>query len=106
MAIKDLYGSLPGLFKKYKIPLIILAVGIVLLIVPGAFESSTNGKEYNQLPEEAQQDMCCEIEEILSKVSGVGNVRVMLSVAAGETNIYQIDEKITENSDFLQASQR
>ena len=99
MGIKSIQTNISKLILKYKYPLIILAVGIVLLTVPSLFEKQGSGKEYSQTVEVVKPDICREIEEILSTVSGVGNVRVMLSIAAGERNIYQTDDRVTQNAD-------
>ncbi len=99
MAIKSVISVITGFLRKYKYPLIALTAGIVLLIMPNLFETKETGKEYSQMPDSVQQDIYSEIEEILSTVEGVGKVRVMVSVAAGETNIYQTDDRITQNED-------
>ena len=99
MAIKNMRKSIEALIRKYKYPLIVLSVGVLLLILPGLFESHESGKEYIQITETAQKDLCSDIEALLAKVSGVGKVRVLLSVAASETSIYQTDERITQSTD-------
>ncbi len=76
--------------KKYRWPLLILILGVVLLILP---TGSREEKEV-ETPQQTQTepDIQTQLEIILSQIQGVGKVKVMLTVAAGEQYVYQYDE--------------
>ena len=87
-----------ALFNKYRYPLVILLVGLVLLTLPGRKEEPeqiTGQSSSIQRPDTTQT-----LTQILEQIKGVGKVKVMLTVAEGERTIYQFDEDRTtgENS--------
>lgn len=71
--------------------ILILVIGVILLLMP------TNAAQQNQPAEETQpqMDLQQELEDILSCIQGVGQVQVLLTVAAGERFVYQMDENGT-----------
>ncbi|MBQ7778734.1 MAG: hypothetical protein IJ396_07470 [Oscillibacter sp.] len=75
------------LWEKYKIIGIVMAMGVVLLLWPsGADRSETGGT--NPLP--AEDGLQREMEEILSVMEGVGQVRVLLTTErSGEEQLAQ-----------------
>ena len=74
--------------KKYRYVLIVLLAGIVLMLLP-AREEEPAAQPVPSQPETALQES---LTEILSMVSGAGEVRVLLTEAAGEETVYQQDE--------------
>lgn len=76
---------------------LILGVGIVLMLMP-------SGKENTGEPADVVQespDLQSELAEILGAMDGVGQVKVLLTVAAGEQVIYQLDESSTSTDTVL-----
>ncbi len=76
--------------KKYKYVLLILAVGIVLMLIPGRNKEAPTSQ-----PEPSTSvfaDERSSLEKILSRIDGAGKVELLLTYAAGETTIYQVDE--------------
>lgn len=99
MGIKKYLTIATDYIKKYKIPMIILLFGILLLTIPNMIENDESRKEYTENTSESTcSSVCQEIEKILSCVDGVGKTRVMLTVEAGEKNVYQTDNR-TSNAD-------
>ena len=89
--------------KKYKFVAIILMVGIVLMALPtGRKEESST--VYEQ--EKTQQTLSINdaLAEILCKIEGAGNVKVLLTVASGTETIYQTDDRVSvsENNSTTQ----
>ena len=83
-----------GVLGKWKLPLLFLALGVVLLLIPTGKKQETPAQEQ----EEAEQDfdldaMQRRLESILSQIDGAGRVSVMLTLASGEEAVYQQDEK-------------
>jgi stage III sporulation protein AG len=79
-----------ALASKYRYVLIVIAVGLVLMLLPG-----TSGKESEPTQQilETAPDIETELARILSKINGVGKVEVMLTMAHGQETCYQIDQR-------------
>lgn len=77
------------LLKKYRYALLVLAVGLVLMMLP----SGSGAKEPVQQALSTQEPELEErLSEILSQIEGAGKVSVLLTPAAGEETLYQINE--------------
>ena len=74
--------------KKARLPLILFAIGILLLILPMAFNSEKDAAlsqsldEYKEILEEELSDLC-------SDVDGVGKCRVFVTLERGEQSVYK-----------------
>ena len=82
-------GNLIRRIKPYRYVLIILLLGIALMCLPDAKETVPSEPEPTNPPEAS---MTVRLEQILSQVAGVGKVSVLLTEAAGEEVIYQMDD--------------
>ena len=82
--------NIPDWFRKYRYPIIILLVGILLLASPGR----KSNEQATQTPTSIiqQPDTAQRLAEILGQMDGVGKVRVMLTVAEGEKTLYHSDQ--------------
>ena len=90
--------ALPKLISKYRYPIVILIIGLVLLLLPG--RKGETESPINQTVVQQQPDLTQQLTQTLSQISGVGRVKVMLTIAEGEKTIYQYDEDLSkgENS--------
>ena len=75
--------------ERFKYPLVILSIGIVLLCLP------TTEREH-PTPQQAEepvieQDLEYQLEEILSRIEGVGQTKVLLTLETGPQTLYQED---------------
>lgn len=73
--------------KKYRLIIIVLLAGILLLVFPDGEK-----KKEESMPVSTEESLQDSLEEILSQISGAGKVSVLLTQAAGKETIYQIDE--------------
>lgn len=89
MDVKTMAGRLPMWLKKYRYPLLVLALGLALMALPTG-RSETKAIEQPEASQ-AAADMAGRLTDILGKIEGVGRVQVLLSVSAGEQVIYQTD---------------
>lgn len=96
MDIKSALRKVTDLAKKYRFPLLILALGLLLMSYTG---KDTGAEEKPITEPNIQVDLNQELTEILSQIHGVGKVRVMLTVAVGQTTIYQYDTQSSGTSD-------
>ena len=73
--------------KKYKFMILVLLAGMVLMMWPDA-------EEPKQTPAPAIREISLQdsLESILEKISGAGQVSVLLTQSAGEETVYQTDE--------------
>ena len=77
---------------------LIAAIGIILMLFPGTKDK----KDSVTVPETAAYVQLSDEEklrEILSYISGAGDVAVMLTQAQGQMTIYQTDYTISDSSD-------
>ena len=73
--------------KKYKFMILVLLAGMVLMMCPEA-------EETKETPAPAAKEISLQesLESILEKISGAGEISVLLTQSAGEETIYQTDE--------------
>lgn len=75
--------------KKYRLMLLMVAVGILLLTVPGEKQSDAAPSVLSETSSEPSlEDRLC---EILSRMDGAGKTAVLLTEAKGEQLLYQTD---------------
>ena len=87
---KELIGKL----KQYKYAGLILGIGLLLMLIPVSSEKQSNDTETPTVPSE--QSVEARLENILSRVKGAGDVKVLLTRSAGEEFVYQTN---TDQSD-------
>lgn len=87
---------LTGILEKYKYPLAVVLVGVVLLLLPG------QDAEIQKQPEESipqQESLEQQLEAALSRIEGAGSVEVVLTRQTGEETFYQTDTEENKNAD-------
>lgn len=98
-------GKLPDILERYKYPILIVLLGVVLMLWPSRDKQTEpesapepvqtelavpdNGQEYCRRTEQA-------LESALSQIHGAGRVRVMLTLKSGPAASYQMDKIRTE----------
>ncbi len=93
MDIKAIKDKLLDLIKKYKYPVVIFVIGILLMTIPTKQVNSQN-QPSEPVVSQGKMDVAQELEQILTQIRGVGKVSVMLTQAAGESYLYQYDEDV------------
>ncbi len=99
MDIGKLGGKLTQGIKKYRYPLLVLLVGILLMILPGQKKEKTSVQEPVQQTQAPQTDMVQELENILGQIKGVGKVQVLLTQSAGERYEFQQDRNQSDTGE-------
>ena len=93
--LSQLRGQAAQLLRKYRIPLLVFLLGVVLALVPGR----TKKAEAQQLTTETADtvfDLSAvqkQMEARLSAIDGAGRVRPMLTLSSGERVVYQTDSR-------------
>ena len=93
--------KIAGLLKKYKYPIILLCIGMILMGLPSfSGEKEPAAGETAAVPTSPEPGVQEELEQILKNIYGAGDVKVMLTISQGEKTLYQTDvvSGITENS--------
>ena len=83
--------------KKYRLAIIVLLAGILLLVFPNGEKQEEKSMPVST-EESLQESLQDSLEEILSQISGAGKVSVLLTQAAGKETIYQIDENTSSEN--------
>lgn len=100
MDLMSKMNKLKGWFIRNKAVLMILAVGIVLMVIPiGKKDDAIAEEKSFQVPEETYGITAAELEGVLSRIRGAGDVEVLLTCASGEKKIYQFDEQTVTSED-------
>lgn len=93
-----LRGRAMEFINKYKFVALILLLGLVLMSIPSRKDTDDTVEEAT-VPAVSEQSLDESLAQILSQIEGAGKVQVMLTVAAGEETIYQVDEDISTDQD-------
>ena len=70
---------------KYKLPLLILLVGIALMLIPTRKFSAEKSEEKGSIQTFSLAETQAKMEQILGNMAGVGRVNVMLTLKSGST---------------------
>ena len=84
------------LWEKYKIIGIVMAMGVVLLLWPSGEDPPASGFQAGAAAEDTLQQ---EMEEILSVMDGVGQVRVLLTTERTVENRLAQDGEVSYRGD-------
>lgn len=80
---------------KYKYVVIVAFCGLALMLLP---QSEASAAPSTQQPSSVERTMAEELEEILSRIQGVGKVQLLLTEARGQCTIYVQDESVSQDS--------
>ena len=81
---------------KYKYALLVLALGVMLMLLPGG-GGERQAEETTQEPVFDRLAVQQEMEQILSGIDGVGRLRLMLTVASGSERELAQDESVSRS---------
>ncbi len=98
--------KIAGFLKKYKYAAVIILIGAVLMLIPGKREEEVERQESSTEPLVVQESVEQQLSGILSQIDGAGEVRVMLTIAAGTETIYQTDSDLSVTDDSSSSQNR
>lgn len=94
---KGNFKDMAGVLLKYKYLIIVLIFGLILILLPTANTGTDSGQEQVQEQTQPQDfslaDQEARLENLLSQISGVGNVSVLLSLTGGVEREYAVSEE-------------
>jgi stage III sporulation protein AG len=84
----ELMQKAGDLLRKYRWPILVLVIGVILMLLPSAepHDSVTPAASQAEKP-----GMDQELAHILSQIQGAGEVRVLLTESSGVQTVYQTD---------------
>ena len=97
--VSDVLSKITSVINKNKYLLIVLLAGILLLLLPssiGSGDKDVDGEADMYSVEFSLEGMESELEQILSKIDGAGDVKVMLSVKNGGERVLASDSGIKD----------
>ena len=85
-------------FLRFRIPLLFLALGVLLLSLPGSGKKAESSVPVAPTadavsPQDETQE---QLETLLSRIEGVGRVELLLSRASSAESVYQTDTRRTD----------
>ena len=101
---------LEHLFRQYKYVLLVILVGVVLLLLPPLWEKEDAGEEEEtQTPQEVSTEDSAaalerRLEEALSRIQGVGEADVILTLKSGPQKILAQDSETSIGERGTEAS--
>lgn len=89
-------GHIKEFFYKNRAVALVVLVGVLLMLLPTG-KTEAQQPQRQETVSEPRENLETRLEQILSQVSGAGNVRVLLTQERGETSVYQLDlQEITD----------
>lgn len=83
-----------GWIKRYRYVAIVLFAGIVLMLLPSGSAKADEPVPSDPKPQNTQLNVETErLEAVLCQIKGAGRVEVLLSFAAGERTVFQMDDR-------------
>lgn len=109
MELKNQFQKFVWNLKKYRYAVIVLLIGLGLMMIPRVNSSSetSNNNSLNQTDKYMKEiSLEDKLSSLLSMVEGAGDVKVVLTISAGEEIIYQENGTFTnsENSENRQSN--
>lgn len=106
----DLPGKIPAFLDRYKLPILTLLIGVVLLLWSPGEKQKQIEVPTQSLPEQTQLHTKDEgeayrsrterqLETLLAQIDGAGRVRVMLTLRTGPAANYQKDSSRTDSAE-------
>ena len=89
--------SMACFYKNRAVALVVL-VGVLLMLLPTG-KTEAQQPQQQETVSEPRESLETRLEQILSQVSGAGNVRVLLTQERGETSVYQLDRQEVTDGD-------
>lgn len=99
MDINGILKKMLELIKKYRYAVLILIIGLVMMAVPSTKDDTPKNDPATTESSTSEPTLEEKLADILSQVDGAGEVRVILTVAAGEETVYQTNDDISATSD-------
>lgn len=91
-------GRIKEFFYKNRAVALVVLVGVLLMLLPTG-KTEAQQPQQQETVSEPRENLETRLEQILSQVSGAGNVRVLLTQERGETSVYQLDRQEVTDGD-------
>ena len=98
--LKPMREAAGQLIRKYRLPLLVFLIGVILALLPVRAKSTPKDKTAEEKTQ-ASFDLSAtqqQLETLLSAIDGAGRVRVMLTLSSSEQAVYQTDSRTVTSS--------
>jgi stage III sporulation protein AG len=95
MEINGMIAKTKKALFRFRFPILVVVIGLVLLTFPGKSKVSSSVATEPITPTAQQNSTTQQLTEILQQIKGVGNVKVLLTISKGEKKEYQTDEDLS-----------
>ena len=90
-------------FGKYKYVVLMIGIGVLLLMIPTSSSKASDSKVASNVEEDFSVEALEEqLEHILTRIEGAGQVSVMLTVERGMKRIFAQDGRMEQKNESLQ----
>lgn len=96
------------LFQRYKYALLVVAAGVVLMVLPALGGEAKEQSPQQQSVQEVEfgtEELEGRLEEALSRMEGVGEAKVVLTLRSGPSQVLAQDTQRSIGADQSQSSQ-
>ena len=89
--------------NKYRYVILVIVIGIALLIFPASKDNNKSEPQLQGKNNNMEENLEERLSAVLRLVDGAGDVRVILSIAAGEEVVYQtnINHNTSDNTENI-----
>ena len=101
-AVKKKLAGWSRRLGTYKYVLLVIAAGVVLLLWPGPADDEPSAQTDRKEETFSVADMEAQLEEILSRIEGAGQVSVMLTVKSGMERVLAQDGTLSAEEESIQ----
>ena len=89
-------------FGKYKYVILMIGIGVLLLLIPTSSSKESDSMGRSNVEEDFSVEALEEqLEHILSRIEGAGQVSVMLTVERGMKRIYAQDGQVEQKNESI-----
>ena len=96
LSVSELKDRLLPLWQRYRIPLVLLLAGLVLVFWPSRSSPAPSSQRSTDAIFDLEQTQL-RLAQILRQIDGAGRVELMLTLAAGQETVYQTDVRLVTN---------
>ena len=81
--------------ETWRLPLLILALGALILLWPSGKKDEPSAEKAEAAQEAQATDMQTRLEQLLSSMDGIGRVELMLTASGSDEVFYQMDTRVS-----------
>ena len=103
--MKSIFGApniqrVREIISKYKLILLLLAVGVILLLLPSAGDENTAVAEHRETVQSFDvEELERRMEKVLAQIEGAGELSLVLTLKSGIEEVFAVDAEYTQDEE-------